>query len=72
MKNEGCNDIELVQAFYSPVGSPLQKCCSEMARHVHARSMSTQSQGETVCTVFSFGFRESSRAFDMEVPAQFI
>jgi len=21
MKNEGCNDIELVQAFYSPVGS---------------------------------------------------
>ena len=72
MKNEGCNDIELVQAFYSPVGSPLQKCCSEMARHVHVRSMSTQSQGETVCTVFSFGFRESSRAFDMEVPARFI
>ena len=25
MKNEGCNDIELVQAFHSPVGSPLLK-----------------------------------------------
>ena len=72
MKNEGCNDIELVQAFHSPVGSPLQKCSSEMAWHVHVRSMSTQSLGETVCTVFSFGFRESSRAFGMQAPAQFV